>query len=219
MTLPEKQYAVQPDRIIMMMDDDYGPELMEDLSNFAVQTARDIMPKITGALSTTLRPVYGATYWGIYFPDKRSWYLEQGTNPFTMNSLAGKVIPMWVEDPDGLVAREEGPKAKRRVTADGRRQTLIFRRAARKGQRKMAMRNGRMIDVPMSYPGAPGRISNRLRSGRIGVPNVGVRWRHPGIRARHYLNDAMDISAQNFGIMAQDLILVDSATLLIATRS
>lgn len=210
---------MRPDRILMIMDDNYDLDLTEGLANLAVEFAQASMPKISGRLAMTLKPVYGTSYWGIYFPDPKVWYLEKGTNPFTMNRLAGKTIPMWVDDPDGSVAKQEGKNTKTRITVDGRRQALIFRRAANKGERKTIIRNGRKVSVPRSYPGAPGRIGNRLASGRIGVPNVGVRWRHPGITGRRYLNEAMLDAAVSYGVVPDDLSLVDTATFSTATRS
>lgn len=217
--LDEIAYSQQPDRMIMMMDDDYGIDLMRDLAEYATQQAKDTIPKISGTLAGSVRPVYGVNYWGIFFPNRRLWFLEQGTNPFTMNSLAGKVIPMWVDDPTGEEAREIGRKAKTRITVDGRRQTLIFRKAAKKGARKTVIRKGVKKSVPRSYPGAPGRISNRLNSGRIGTPNGGVRWRHPGIGPRHYLNNSMETTCLAFGVKPEVVKLVDSATFSTATRS
>jgi hypothetical protein len=98
--LPMNSRSPRPDRMVMTLDDEYGIDLTENLADYAVEAAKRNMPKITGSLSMTLRPVFGTSHWGIYFPDKRAWYLEMGTNPFTMNSLAGKTIPMWVDDPD-----------------------------------------------------------------------------------------------------------------------
>lgn len=217
--LNEISYSNRPDRMIMTLDgDEIDETVTRDLASLAVEYAHDRMPKISGRLSMTLRPVFGPSYFGIYFPDRRVWFLEHGTNPFTMNSLAGKTIPMWVDDPDGSTAKKEGPKAERRVTFDGRRQTLIFRRVAKKGQRKMAYRKGVLRSVPMSYPGAPGRIGNRLGSGRIGIPNVGVRWRHPGIEARRYLNESMEDASVSFGMTPGPVALVDAATFSTATR-
>jgi hypothetical protein len=217
--LPMNSRSPRPDRMVMTLDDEYGIDLTENLADYAVEAAKRNMPKITGSLSMTLRPVFGPSHWGIYFPDKRAWYLEMGTNPFTMNSLAGKTIPMWVDDPDGSVAKKEGKKAKTRVTVDGRRQTQIFRRAANKGQRKTVVRRGVTRTVPMSYPGAPGRIGNRLSSGQIGSPNVGVRWRHPGISGRLYMNSAMEEASLAFGLRPGSVYLVDSATYSSVTRS
>ncbi len=216
--IPERSYSLTPDRMIMVVGEGFGIALTQELAQQAVTEAQRVLPKITGAMSGTLRPVFGEGYFGIFFPDKRIWYLEKGTRPFTMNNLQNKVIPMWVDDPDGTESKKN-PKAKTRMTVDGRRQTLIFRRAARKGERKMAWRRGQLRSVPRSYPGAPGRISNRLGSGRIGTPNGGVRWRHPGIQPRNYLNYAMESVAVEFGFEPKELLLVDSATFSSATRS
>jgi hypothetical protein len=136
-----------------------------------------------------------------------------------MKSLAGKTIPMWIDDPDGEVAKEEGPKAKTRVTADGRRQTLIFRHAAPIGSRKMVFKRGQWVSVPRSYPGAPGRINNRSSNGRIAAGNVGVRWRHPGIESRHYLNRSIEEVAFRYGIFPDRVYLIDAATYPAATKS
>lgn len=193
--------------------------VMETLANRAVEVARRLLPKITGGLARSIEPVFGNDFWGLYFPDKRAWYLEKGTNPFTMKNLAGKTIPMWIDDPDGEVAKGEGPKAKTRVTADGRRQTLIFRRAAPIGSRKMIFKRGQWISVPRSYPGAPGRIANRAGNGRISAGNVGVRWRHPGIGPRFYLNRAIEEVGFEYGIYPEAVWLIDAATYPAATKS
>jgi hypothetical protein len=219
MPISERHYSRIPDRILMILPEAVSLDVTSGMASRAVQYAQQSMPKISGRLAGTILPVYSATYWGLYFPDRRAWYLEQGTRPFTMNSLAGKTIPMWVDDPDGSVAKEEGRKAQTRITVDGRRQTLIYRKAAKKGERKWVRRGGRMVSVPRSYPGAPGRIGNRLSNGQIGSPNVGVRWRHPGINGRQYLNRAMEAAAMDYGIVPDSFRLVDSATFSMATRS
>jgi hypothetical protein len=216
--LKEWAYSLTPDRILMLIDG-ADIQMTEEMARTAVSYAQSSMPKISGHLSASLKPAFGENYWGIYFPDKRAWYLEKGTNPFTMNSLAGKIIPMWVDDPDGSVAKDEGRKAQTRITVDGRHQTKIFRRAARKGQRKMVEKNGRLISVPMSYPGAAGRISSRGGQGRISSGNVGVRWRHPGIGGRDYLNNAMFDASIAHGVDPEPVFLVDDATFSIVTRS
>jgi hypothetical protein len=217
--LPERMMTQTPDRIIMLMDDTYEIAYMEMLANAAVQAAKDRMPKITGHLSMTLTPVFGRNFWGIYFPDKKAWFLEKGTRPFTMNSLQGKVIPMWVDDPSGEIAKKN-KKAKTRLTVDGRRQTLIFRKAARKGDRKNVVRDGKIVSVPRSYPGAPGRIGNpRGSGGRIAAGNTGVRWRHPGISGRQYLNEAMEDTSEMWGVEPGEVYLIDAATYPIATKS
>lgn len=207
-----------PDRIIVVMDDIHDTAYTEMLANAAVQAAKDRMPKITGHLATTLTPVFGPNFWGIYFPDKKAWFLERGTRPFTMNSLAGKVIPMWVDDPNGDEAKAN-KKAKTRITEDGRHQTLIFRKAANKGDRKNVMKNGKVVSVPRSYPGAPGRIGNpRGGGGRIAAGNSGVRWRHPGIDGRQYLNEAIEDTADIFGLDVDGVYLIDAATYPTATK-
>jgi hypothetical protein len=217
--LPERMMTQTPDRMIMLMEDTYDLAFMEAMANAAVQAAKDRMPKITGHLASTLTPVFGPNFWGIYFPDKKTWFLERGTRPFTMNSLQGKTIPMWVDDPDGEISRKN-KKAKTRITVDGRRQTLIFRKAAHKGERKTIRRNGKIITVPRSYPGAPGRIGNpRGMGGRIASGNQGVRWRHPGIQARQYLNEAIEDTADMWGIDGGEVYLIDAATYPTATKA
>jgi hypothetical protein len=217
--IPERMMTTAPDRMIMMLDDTHDITYTEMLANAAVQAAKDRMPKITGALSQTLTPVFGNNFFGIYFPDKKVWFLERGTRPFTMNSLAGRVIPMWVSDEDGKLAKEN-KKAKTRITVDGRRQTLIFRKASNKGERKNVVRNGKITSVPRSFPGAPGRIGNpRGSGGRIAAGNVGVRWRHPGIEGRQYLNEAMEDTADMWGILSSEVLLIDAATYPISTKS
>lgn len=218
MPLPERYYSLRPDRIVMVFDENESLQTTQNLAESAVDYARAYMPRITGSLARSLLPIYGPNFWGIYFPDKRAWFLEQGTNPFTMNSLAGKTIPMWIDDPDGEQAKEIGRKAKTRITEDGRRQTLIFRKAAARGSRKWIRRRGVLVSVPRSYPGAPGRISNRGDGGRISSPNGGVRWRHPGIIGRGYLNQAMTDAASDYGVEPKELRLIDSATYSTATR-
>lgn len=159
----------------------------------AVRLARLDLPRVTGRSARGLMPFFGAGFFGVSWIHPYLWWQESGTRPFTMTKLAGKVIPMWVDDADGS-ARRADPKAKTRITEDGRRQVLIFRRAARLGQRKTVMRRlaGRDVptSVPASYPGAPGRIAAR-EGGRISSGNVGVRWRHPGLRPRGSIETAV----------------------------
>jgi hypothetical protein len=175
--------------------------------------ARTFAPKATSASSAKFYPVWGEGWFGVAWEHPYVFYTEAGIRPFTMRSLAGKVVPMWVNDPDGKQAREN-PKAKTRILDDGRKQVLIFRRAARQGQRKNVWRNqnGSMVrkSVPMSYPGAPGRIAvNRsqgiMRSGdvdpssrnpgQIAPRNVGVRWRHPGTDGSRFLARGLYVAA------------------------
>lgn len=217
--LNEQMMTVRPDRMLVVLEEIDDPQVMETLAQESVDLAKQIMPKITGSLAASLSPVFGNNFFGIYFPDRRAWFLEQGTNPFTMRSLAGKTIPMWIDDPNGELAHEQGPKAKTRVTGDGRRQTLIFRHAAPIGSRKMVFKRGKWISVPRSYPGAPGRIANRSGNGRIAAGNVGVRWRHPGIESRHYLNRSIEQVAYRYGIFPDRVYLIDAATYPAATKS
>lgn len=186
----------------------------------AVFIARPLAPKLTGMSSRNFKPIYGVGYFGIGWADDYVWYQAMGIRAFTMNSLAGKTIPMWIDDPTGRMQRDN-PKAETRHTASGKTQVLIFRRAANFGQRKTITRNGIGVSVPMSYPGAPGRISVReaaqpdTRPGKVGgqiAPgNVGVRWRHPGLASSSYvhrgpgasfLHQAISRAAEAFNITA-----------------
>ena len=176
----------------------------------AVAVARRNMPKVTGRGARSLQPLYGDGYFGIRWDDDYVWFQEIGIHPFTMRRLAGKLIPMWINDPTGA-ERRKNPKAKTRLTEDGRTQVLIFRRAAKMGAKKTVRRvvGGQAFTVtsPMSYPGAPGRISRREAgqplttvgriAGAIGRPNVGVRWRHPGLTPRSFLYWGMVTAARD----------------------
>lgn len=182
------------------------------------------MPKLSGASAARLQPLYGKGYFGIWWADSYVWFQDHGIRPFTMRNLAGKTIPMWVDDPTGA-ERSRDPKAKVRTTASGKTQVLIFRRAANIGQRITKYgkdRNGNRIvisDKPASYPGAPGRISRReaaapwtrsgAKGGQIAPGNGGVRWRHPGIQPRLFLNNAVTLAAQWEGILPTRVYLCD----------
>lgn len=175
----------------------------------AVELARRFAPKMTGVGSRNLEPIWGEGRFGIKWSDNYIWFQENGINPFTMRNLAGKTIPMWINDPTGEEERNN-PRAPTRTTADGRRQILIFRKAAPIGSRKTVIREGREVDVPRSFPGAPGRINRRepaltLRrgsrvGGRIATGNVGVRWRHPGLSRRSFLRRSLIMSAEHHGV-------------------
>lgn len=197
----------------------------EELAEQAVYLARLRMPKVTGRTANSLQPIFGDGFFGIYFPDRQTWFLEQGTKPFTMNSLHG-TIPMWIDDPTGS-ERKANPKAKVRTTKDGRTQVLIFRRVAKKGTRKSVIRktkDGRTlrVTVPASYPGAPGRIIRREANrplttagrvaGQVARGNVGVRWRHPGIVARQFLNSAIAGAALDNGVELIPVYVCDNTT-------
>jgi hypothetical protein len=219
-SLPEDRLCPEPDRIIALVP---GVVFTDDLATKAVDIARQVMPKVTGYLSTTLRPTHGVGWFGIYFPDRRIWFLEQGTRPFTMRSLQGKTIPMWVDDPTGA-ERRANPKAQTRFTVDGRTQVLIFRRVGVKGaQRGLKVGRG-----GARYPGAPGRIARReapkpfttagRTGGRIARGNIGVAWRNPGMTGRQFLNMAVAITCAEAGLEVDQLYLADDPTLFTLIR-
>lgn len=210
-----------PDRLYMRMPDKYAnPERMKPVALSALAVARYSAPKLSGSAAAHLEAIWGRTYFGLRWQDSYLWYQEMGIRPFVMRSLAGKVIPMWVEDQDGSL-RRQNPKIKSRTTADGRLQVLIFRKAAKVGARKpakgQALRRAakrtattqRPIGtVPASYPGAPGRINRRTPGrpfstqggGQIARTNVGVRWRHPGLYPRGFLHNALLAGARLHGL-------------------
>lgn len=222
--LPEVSLAVEPDRILMLVDQDAGLET-DVLAAQAIETAKARMPKVSGHSANSLQSIYGAAFFGIYFPERSVWFLERGISPFTMNKLHGR-IPMWIDDPIGA-ERKKNPKAKTRVTQDGRTQVLIIRFASKKGTRKTVIRRGsdglpKPVTVPASYPGAPGRIVRRqagqpltaagTKPGQIASGNVGVRWRHPGTTGRMFLNSAIADTALDHGIEPAALYLCDNTT-------
>lgn len=188
-----------PDRLVMEV-----PGLSEDetdaLGAYAVEMAQRYAPKLTGASSARMVAISGEGWFGVQWFDPQIWFQEHGIRSFTMRKLAGKVIPMWIDDPTGKV-RKENPKARTRTTKSGKVQVQIFRRAAKMGQRRTEVRAGVPVDVPASYPGAPGRIAVREAGkpwtsigrvgGRIAPGNVGVRWRHPGLLGRSFIYRAL----------------------------
>jgi hypothetical protein len=174
------------------------------LAERAAKMAATGAPKLSGASAAGIKPYWGDGFFGVTWADPQIWYQEAGTKGRVMRELAGKTIPMWLNDPTGAL-RRDNPKAKTRVTADGRRQVLIFRKAAKIGARKLARRRGsdRMADVPSSYPGAPGRIgSPRGKGGQIASNprSGGVRWRHPGLPGRGFVQRAVLDSARLGGL-------------------
>lgn len=203
--------SVLPDRLYVLAPG-YKRNQTRLLANQSAALARALSPKLSGRGAQGIKPYYGDGFFGVKWDRSYIWYQEAGINPFTMLRLAGKTIPMWIDDPTGAEQRAN-PKAKTRVTVNGRRQVLIFRKAAKPGERKRVAvrdRSGRLRywrDVPKSYPGAPGRISHRgfdeVRSsttGRIAKlvsrPHVGVRWRHPGIVGREFMQYAIQETAR-----------------------
>lgn len=220
----EVHLVAHPDRMIMI-EKDLNPNVARAAARDAVRLARRQMPKMSGAAARGMQPLYGKGYFGISWATEVVWYQDHGTKPFTMRSLAGKVIPMWIDDPTGQ-ERRDNPKAKTRVTESGKMQVLIFRRAALIGQRKKVYKRDPktglkvlISDKPASYPGAPGRIAWReaaqpwtrpgRRGGAIHPGNVGVRWRHPGIKPRSFLNTSMTAAAQKAGLLAERVYVAD----------
>jgi hypothetical protein len=171
------------------------------LAEQCVTIARRDAPKLSGALANGLRPFSGDGFFGIRWDTSIVWFLEAGTRPRTMRSLAGRVIPMWLDDPRGAL-KKQNPKAKTRITRSGRPQVLIFRRAAKQGQRRP---DGKLA----SFPGAPGRIASRESArplttpgkvgGRIALNNSGVRWRHPGLQSRGFIRNAVMTVSKSSG--------------------
>lgn len=219
----EFRIAAQPDRLLMIVPQLSGRRA-RSIANEAVRLTRTFMPKLTGQAYSRIFPIYGKGYFGVGFLDNYVWFQENGIRPFTMVALAGKTIPMWVNDPTGT-ERQRNPKAPTRVTMSGIPQVLIFRRAAQLGQTKV-VRTGSKVSgevtertVPLSYPGAPGRIGRResgqpwTTSGRSGGAiaqgNIGVRWRHPGLQPRKFMNHAITVAAQRGGILPVRIYAAD----------
>lgn len=211
-----------PDRMILPVEGLHGPRA-RGLANTALREARRVMPKLTGRAASRLFPLYGSGYFGIGWLDSYVWFQEQGIRAFTMYALAGKTIPMWVDDPAGT-EREKNPKAQVRTTMSGRVQVLIFRRAAMPGTRRAMRRKAgdgswEAYTVPASYPGAPGRIARReaaqplaapgKRPGAVAKGNVGVRWRHPGLSPRMFLNHSISLAAGQSGISPTRIYVAD----------
>lgn len=220
----ELAISLRPDRLIVIIPD-MRPAQARRIALDAVRIARRNAPKLTGQSARKMQPLYGRGYYGIYFGGTALWFQEKGIRPFTMHHLAGKTIPMWVDDPTGQ-ERAKNPRIKTRTTASGKVQVLIFRRAAQRGQRKTVKRKnpvtGQMetTTVPMSYPGAPGRIGTReaarpfTRQGKLGGQiaggNVGVRWRHPGLAARSFMNNGLTLASGMHGIVPTRIYAADS---------
>lgn len=200
-----------PSRLVMVVPG-LDPFDAEVLAVRATKVARQLAPKLTGKLGDSLVPLWSPDAFGIGWSKDYAWFQEKGINPFVMRSLEGKTIPMWIDDPTGQEQRAN-PKAKTRVMANGRVQVLIFRRAANWGERKLVNRRvgGKVVqvDVPRSYPGAPGRINRRETdpitspgkvTGQIARGNVGVRWRHPGLEGTGFITHAIESTAFLHGI-------------------
>lgn len=202
---------VMPNRLYVRAPQ-YNREQCEMLAKQATEFIRQITPRLSGRGAAGIKPYWGVGWFGVRWDRPYLWYQEAGTGPHTMRNLAGKTIPMWIDDPTGAEARAN-PKAEKRRTENGRQQILIFRKAAKPGAvKKVAVRdrNGRLLrwrKVPAAYPGAPGRIARRsyderrgTNSGKIAQlvprPHVGVRWRHPGIVNREFMQHGLQQVAQ-----------------------
>ena len=208
----EKGLRLPFDRLYMRVPGEMSEDVSRLAAELAVKHAQFRAPRLSGASSGRLQPIWGIDHFGIRWLDNYVWFQEMGISPFLMNSLQGKTIPMWVEDADGSIVRKN-PKAKQKVAADGRRLVLIFRHASNKGERKMVKRNiggvEMYVSVPRSYPGAPGRINRRHPGaplsrggvgGQIAKGNVGVRWRHPGLTSRFFLHEGLLQAAHEMGL-------------------
>lgn len=219
----ELRISENPDRMIMLVPG-LSANRARSAALAALREARRKMPKLTGQSGSKMQPLYGKGFFGVFFGSPVVWFQENGIRPFTMYSLAGKTIPMWVDDPTGT-ERQKNPKAKVRTTMSGKTQVLIFRRVAAIGQTKTATRRSRVtgaverVQVPASYPGAPGRIGRReaarpltragASGGQIASGNIGVRWRHPGLPPRKFLNNAITLAAQWQGILPIRVYVAD----------
>lgn len=184
-----------------------------EAARLAVAHAQALCPKLTGTGASGIKPLFGEGYFGMTWEMPYIWVQNVGAKPFLMRSLAGKTIPMWLDDPTGSVIRDN-PKAKTRTTASGRTQVLIFRRAAPIGSKKTVTRKGAggalvKREVPASYPGAAGRIANREAAmpsttpgrlgGRVARGNIGVRWYFPGLTPRNFLEEGLNRAATDVG--------------------
>lgn len=218
----EMVISPHPDRLVMLVPGLNGRRARL-MANEAVREARRVMPKLSGRAASRLSPLYGAGYFGLMWQDSYVWFQEQGIRPFTMFALAGKTIPMWIDDPTGE-ERQKNPRAQTRLTLSGKTQVLIFRRAAMPGARKTVRRKVaggtyEEFSVPASYPGAPGRIGRResgrpdttpgRSGGAVARGNIGVRWRHPGLAPRLFLNHAVTLAAQRGGIIPTRVYAAD----------
>jgi hypothetical protein len=222
----EMKLSDHPDRMIMLVP---GLKMAnaQIIAGQAVRQAQITSPKMSGDSARRLEPIFGNGFFGIYFPDSVSWFQDHGIRAFTMTSLQGKTVPMWIDDPTGQ-ERQKNPKAKVRTTASGKVQILIFRKVAMKGSRKTSYkidkRSGAKVLVtkPASFPGAPGRINRRetgaphTRAGKvagaIAPGNSGVKWRHPGLAPRMFLNNAMTLAAMWGGILPIRIYIADASS-------
>lgn len=216
----------RPDRLVMTVEG-LDVDTARVCAFTALEIAQKNAPKMSGDGAKRMSTVYGNGFFGIKFQDSYMWFQENGIKAFTMKNLQGKTIPMWVDDRDGKI-RADNPKVETRVTASGKTQVKIFRKVAMQGERKTVTRKARKgggmetVSVPRSYPGAPGRIgvreaaSPRTTVGRVGGAiargNSGVRWRHPGLSPRFFINNALTVAAQQNAILPIRVYATDART-------
>jgi hypothetical protein len=185
------------------------------LAKRATFLARQNAPKLSGRSAKRIYPYWGEGFFGVKWADTYVWFQDQGISPFTMSSLEGKTIPMWINDPTGT-EQAANPKAETRTRADGVTQVLIFRKVGKKGSTKQVKRNGHWSTrLNTNYPGGAGRIAIREAAkpfttagrvgGRIAKGNVGVSWRHPGIEPRNFLYHGIDTAARENGIYVRNI--------------
>ena len=185
------------------------------LAKRAAYLCRINAPKLSGRSAKRIYPYWGPGFYGVKWADNYVWFQDQGISAFTMSSLEGKTIPMWINDPTGA-EQAKNPKAETRTRADGVTQVLIFRTAGKKGSTKQVKQNGHWSTRRnTNYPGGPGRIALRQAAkpftnpgkvgGRIAPGNVGVSWRHPGLQARNFLYHGIDQAARENGILVRNI--------------
>jgi hypothetical protein len=183
-----------PDRLIAEVPSLPPRRSTRTLARQAERRARQACPKLSGAAAGRLEAIWGQGWIGVRFADPYIWYQEKGIRPFTMKSLAGKAVPMWLDDPDGSVLRDN-PKAQTRTMAGGRRQTLIFRRATNPGARKITARG-------------PG--------GRIAPGGTKVAWRFPGMHGKDFIRDSLTQVLLGAGVPVGEIYASDSSNTKIA---
>ena len=215
--------STRPDRAFMVVDELPRANAYL-LAVEAVEEARKKMPKLSGRAADRLEPIYADNIFGILWQDSYVWYQDHGIRPFTMNNLQGKVIPMWINDPAGSL-RMKNPKAKTRTTADGRVQTLIFRKAPKGTQRYRRNPKTGALELNIDKKGSSQTKSGRAKKdnlsgslydegrkngGKNGSGNSGMGWRYPGIAPKLFINNSITVTAQKNGILPVRVYVTDA---------
>ncbi len=91
--LPEIHLSGRPDRMLAI-EAGLDARICDLIARYAVQTAQQLAPKMSGSSAASLEPVSSEGIYGIYFPSPVLWYQDHGTRPFTMRSLEGKAQPL-----------------------------------------------------------------------------------------------------------------------------